>query len=174
MARAGARGELNGRRAGHTRPPLVPVRRAATSRPQGFSAGGKIPDVDAGTRGRAERFVRRYGETWEAWDIDGFVKLFGEAVSYVAHPDEIVEGSTALRTYVEGERKAQGDVRVRMGRPLVEGDRVMAEFWVTAEEDASIAGCLIAHLDPQGVCIAFREYWFDLDGRREAFEGWGT
>jgi SnoaL-like domain len=138
------------------------------------SPGGKIPDVDTGTRERAEQFVRRYGETWGAWDIDGFVELFGEAVSYVAHPDEIVVGRDALRRYVEKEREDQGDVRVRMGRPLVEGDRVMAEFWALGGEDASIAGCLIAHLDPHGICTAFREYWFDLEGRREAFEGWGT
>jgi hypothetical protein len=133
-----------------------------------------IRNVDAATRERAQRFVTRYGETWEAWDIDGFVGLFSDAVTYVAHPDEIVEGRSALRTYVEGEREAQGDVRVRMGRPLVEDDRLMAEFWVLADEDASIAGCLIASLNPHGVCTAFREYWFDLEGRREAFEGWGV
>jgi hypothetical protein len=133
----------------------------------------KTADVDATTSDRAQQFVTSYGEAWEAWDIDGFVELFDESVNYVAHPDEIVIGGTALRTYVEKEREAQGDVQVRMGRPLIEGDRVMAEFWVLAG-DASIAGCLIAHLDPHGVCIDFREYWFDLDGRREAFEGWGA
>ncbi len=129
--------------------------------------------MDAAISDSARRFVTRYGETWEAWDVDGFVELFDESVTYVAHPDEIVVGRTALRNYVEREQEAQGDVRVRMGRPLVEGDRLMAEFWVIAEADASIAGCLIAKLDPRGVCTAFREYWFDLEGRREAFEGWG-
>jgi SnoaL-like domain len=133
-----------------------------------------IPRVDAGTSERAQWFVARYGETWEAWDIDGFVGLFDAAVTYVAHPDEIVTGDTALRAYVEKEREAQGDVRVRMGKPLVEGDRVMAEFWVLAGEEASIAGCLIADLDRHGICTAFREYWFDLEDRREPFEGWGT
>jgi hypothetical protein len=54
--------------------------------------------------------------------------------------DEIVDGTTALRRYVEKEQESQGDVRVRMGRPLVEGDRVVAEFWVHAGDDASIAG----------------------------------
>jgi len=130
--------------------------------------------VDTATRERAEQFVRRYGETWETWDIDGFVELFDATVTYVAHPDEVIDGRTALRHYVEKEREAQGEVRVRMGRPLVEDDRLMAEFWVLAGEDASIAGCLIAHLDRHGVCTAFREYWFDLEDRREPFDGWGT
>jgi hypothetical protein len=35
----------------------------------------------------------------------------------------------------------------------------MAEFRVLVDEDASIAGCLIANLDPHGVCMAFRKYW---------------
>jgi SnoaL-like domain len=130
--------------------------------------------VDTATRERAEQFVRRYGETWETWDFDGFVELFDAAVTYVAHPDEVIDGRPALRRYVEKEQEAQGDVRVRMGRPLVEDDRVMAEFWVLAGDDASIAGCLIANLDRQGVCTAFREYWFDLEDRREPFHGWGT
>jgi hypothetical protein len=130
--------------------------------------------VDVEANESAQRFVTRYGETWEAWDIEGFIELFDPAITYVAHPDEIVDGKSALRRYVEKEQEAQGDVRVRMGRPLVEGDRVMAEFWVQAGDDASIAGCLIANLDPHGVCTAFREYWFDLEGRREAFEGWGV
>jgi SnoaL-like domain len=136
--------------------------------------GEKIPDLDATRRDRAQLFVTRYGETWETWDTDGFVELFSEAVSYAAHPDEILEGKDALGRYFAKEQEAQGEVRVQMGRPLVEGDRVMAEFWVTAEDDSSIAGCLIANLDPHGVCTAFREYWFDLEGRRESFEGWGT
>jgi SnoaL-like domain len=151
------------------RPSLVAGRTS-----DGIDWSRDILTVDAVTGERAERFVRRYGETWEAWDIEGFVELFGEAVTYVAHPDEIVEGRAALRRYVEKEQEAQGDVRVRMGRPLAEDDRVMAEFWVIAGEDASIAGCLIAHLDPQGVCTAFREYWFDLEGQCQPFEGWGA
>ena len=130
--------------------------------------------MDAAENERAQQFVRRYGETWETWDTGGFVELFSDAVTYVAHPDEIVEGKDALRRYFEKEKAAQGEVHVQMGRPLVEGNRVMAEFWVIAEEDASIAGCLIADLDPRGACTAFREYWFDLEGRREPFERWGA
>jgi hypothetical protein len=129
--------------------------------------------VDPEMSDSAQRFVTRYAETWQAWDVDAFVELFDESVTYAAHPDEIVLGRTDLRTYFEKEQEAQGEVRVRMGRPLVEDDRLMAEFWVIAEEDTSIAGCLIAKLDPRGLCTTFREYWFDLEGRREAFEGWG-
>jgi hypothetical protein len=89
----------------------------------------------------------------------------------------VVVGSEDLRRYLEKEQAEQGEVLVRMGEPLVDGDQVMAEFWVTATaggEEASIAGCLIARLDDSGRCTQFREYWFDLEGHRPPFNGWGT
>ena len=92
---------------------------------------------------RATAFVDGYGRTWESWDIAGFVDLFSDDVVYVAHPEEIVVGGAALSVYLRKEQAEQGTVSVRMGRPIVEGDRVVAEFWVTATnrgEEATIAG----------------------------------
>ena len=129
-------------------------------------------------RERATAFVEEYGRTWESWDIAGFVALFGEEVIYVVHPtEETVVGKEALRTYVQKEQAEQGAVKVRMGTPIVEGDHVVAEFWVTAAnrgEEATIAGCFISQLDPtDGRCTHFREYWFDIDGHASTYKGWG-
>jgi len=129
-------------------------------------------------RERAAAFVDGYGATWESWDIAGFVALFSDDVVYVAHPtEETVVGRDALRSYVRKEQAEQGEVSVRMGKPIVESDHVAAEFWVTARnrgEEATIAGCLIARLDgPAGRCTHFREYWFDIEGHISAFSGWG-
>jgi hypothetical protein len=138
-------------------------------------AGEKIDPIEEIAIDTARDFVRRYGETWESWDIGGFLALFTEDVIYVAHPDELMEGASALRVYFEKEKAAQGKVsEVRMGEPLIDGARVMAEFWVLAAEDVSIAGCLIAELCSDGRCPRFREYWFDLEGHREPFANWGT
>jgi hypothetical protein len=128
-------------------------------------------------REKAAAYVDGYGQTWESWDIEGFVALHSDDVVYVAHPEEIVVGREALRSYVQKEKHAQGEVSVRMGEPVIDGDHVAAEFWVTAsngEEKASIAGCLIAQLDEtDGRCTHFREYWFDLEGHTSAYKGWG-
>ena len=129
-------------------------------------------------RERATAFVEGYGRTWESWNIAGFVALFSDEVVYVAHPtEETVVGREALKTYVQKEQAEQGAVRVRMGMPMVEGNHVVAEFWVTATsrgEEATIAGCFIAQLDPtDGRCTHFREYWFDIDGHATAYRGWG-
>jgi hypothetical protein len=128
-------------------------------------------------RAKAMAYVESYGRTWESWDVERFIALHSDDVVYVAHPQETVAGREALRRYVHKEQIAQGAVSVRMGKPLIDADHVAAEFWVTAtngEDEASIAGCFIAQLDEtSGLCTRFREYWFDLEGHIDAFDGWG-
>jgi hypothetical protein len=128
-------------------------------------------------REKAVAYVESYGRSWESWDVERFIALHSEDVVYVAHPEETVVGREALRRYVQKEQTEQGTVSVRMGNPLIDGDRVAAEFWVTAtkgNDEASIAGCFVAQLDETtGLCTRFREYWFDLEGRIDAFDGWG-
>ena len=64
-----------------------------------------------------------------------------------------------------------------MGKPIVDGGHVVAEFWVTrtnGDEKATLAGCFIAQLDPTDArCTHFREYWFDTEGYTSPYEGWG-
>jgi hypothetical protein len=76
-------------------------------------------------RERATAFVDGYGQTWESWDIAGFVELFSDEVVYVDHPTEKkVVGRQALTSYLRKEEAEQGAVSVRMGKPIVEGHRV--------------------------------------------------
>ncbi len=94
----------------------------------------------------------------------------------MAHPtDETIIGRPALARYLEKEAAQQGAVRVRMGLPVIDGDRVAAEFWVTCNDGpgATIAGCLIASLEPDGRCSRFCEYWFDIEGTTPSYAGWG-
>ncbi|HVO53667.1 MAG TPA: nuclear transport factor 2 family protein [Solirubrobacterales bacterium] len=132
----------------------------------------------SGFQQSATAFVAGYGRTWQSWDVAGFVSLFSDDVVYVVDPERTVVGSDALQNYVREEQAAQGDVSVRMGNPMIDGEQVMAEFWVKATnegEEATIAGCLIARLDPEdGRCTHFREYWFDLDGHLDPYRSWGT
>ncbi|HTR74069.1 MAG TPA: nuclear transport factor 2 family protein [Solirubrobacterales bacterium] len=124
-------------------------------------------------------FVEGYGRTWESWDAEGNLELFSDDVVYVVHAtEETVVGRDALRRYIAKEEAAMGKVSVRMGEPVVGGDHVAAEFWVTLTTDAgekgTIAGCFIAELDPaDGLCTHFREYWFEVEGHIQAYPGWG-
>jgi ketosteroid isomerase-like protein len=127
---------------------------------------------------RAAAFVDGYGATWERWDITGFVELFSEDVVYIDYQvEERVEGREALRRYIQKEEAEQGAVSVRMGRPMVDGDHVVAEFWVTGtsgEGPGTLAGCVIAQLDAaDGRCTHFREYWYEVEGHPDPYNGWG-
>ena len=76
-----------------------------------------------------EDFALRYGETWQTWDAAGFLALFHEEIVYIAHPEEIVRGIDELARYFRKEQETQGGaVRVRMGGPIVQGSRVIAEI----------------------------------------------
>jgi ketosteroid isomerase-like protein len=130
------------------------------------------------SREDAVSFVEGYGRTWELWDLSGWVDLFTDDVVYVDHPtQQSVVGRTALEAYVRKEAAEQGAVNVRMGSPVVEGDRVAGEFWVTATSEskpATLVGGFIARLEPDGRCSYFREYWFYVEGETTpAYEGWG-
>jgi hypothetical protein len=125
----------------------------------------------------AVAFVDAYGRTWECWDFSGFVDLFSDDVVYVAHAtEETVVGREALADYIRKEAADQGEARVLMGSPVIDGDRVSVEFWVTRTnegQDWTTAGCFVARLGPDGRCTAFREYWFDVEGHTGAYDGWG-
>jgi ketosteroid isomerase-like protein len=129
------------------------------------------------SRQTAEAFVEGYGRTWQNWDFSGFVDLFADDVVYVAHAtQETVAGRAALAAYIRKEATDQGHASVRMGNPVIDGDRVAAEFWVTRTnegENWTTAGCFIARLGPDGQCTVFREYWFDVEGHTRAYDGWG-
>jgi ketosteroid isomerase-like protein len=129
------------------------------------------------SRDRAAAFVESYRRAWERWDFSGFVDLFSDDVVYVAHAtEETVVGRAALAHYIRKEAADQGQASVRMGSPVIDGDHVAAEFWVTRTNDGenwTTAGCLIARLGRDGRCTFFREYWFDVEGHISAYDGWG-
>jgi hypothetical protein len=128
-------------------------------------------------RETAVAFVEAYGRTWENWDLSSFVDLFSDHVVYVAHAtEETVVGRRALSSYIRKEADDQGQASVRIGSPVIDGDHVAAEFWVTRTNEGehwTTAGCFIARLGPDRRCNLFREYWFDVEGHTSAYEGWG-
>ncbi len=112
--------------------------------------------------------------------LRGFVDLFSDDVVYVEHQvEETVVGRDAMARYIRREHYEAGTVDVRMGSPIVEGNRVAAEFWTTmsnreGEPEGTLMGCLIAQLDPTtGRCTRFRQYWLESDGHFKPSSGWG-
>lgn len=124
-----------------------------------------------------EAWIDEYRLAWETADADAVVKLFTDDASYRANifRDPYV-GREAIHEYWRRATASQREVRVQMGRPIVDGDRVAVEWWATMLDEgleATTPGCLLLRFDADGRCSALREYWQDESGRREPPTGWG-
>jgi ketosteroid isomerase-like protein len=118
-----------------------------------------------------------YGRAWQEADVDGFVALFADDAVYRSSPfREPFVGSAAIRAYVERATGSQSERDVRIGEPVVEGDRAAVEWWATMRDDGeeiTLPGTLILRFGDDGRCTELREYWHVEPGRRAPHEGWG-
>ena len=125
-----------------------------------------------------QTWVDEYGRAWRERDADAVVSLFTEDAEYRSSPfREPSVGSDAIRAYWERATSTQEDADVRMGAPIVAGDRVAVEWWATMRdggEEITLPGCLLLRFAPDGRCAALREYWHVEPGHREPHAGWGT
>jgi uncharacterized protein (TIGR02246 family) len=111
-------------------------------------------------REHARTWVEGYGRAWEAGDVDAFLELFTEDVRYFSHPFRDPHlGREGLRAYAAG-NPDQTDVQVRVGEPMVEGDRAAFEWWAPGG-GGTLAGCSIVRFGPDGRCEEHQEYWHE-------------
>jgi hypothetical protein len=122
-------------------------------------------------------WLEAYRRAWEEADADAAAALFDEGGTYRSNIfEDPYEGRDGVRRYWQEVTSTQEDVRVRMGRPFTDGDRVAAEFWTTMRNDGAqitLPGCLLLRFGDDGLCLALREYWHVEQGTREPPPGWG-
>ncbi len=125
-----------------------------------------------------ERWIEEYRRAWEDADGDAVTALFTEGASYRSHPfREPHLGHEGIREYWRCATATQSEVRVMMGRPSVDGNRVAVEWWSTMNdegEEVTLPGCLLLRFAEDGRCEDLREYWVVEPGRRAPFPGWGA
>lgn len=131
-----------------------------------------VPPIDVHT------WITTYHKAWEQADEELVVSLFTRDATYRTGPfREPYRGHDEIRAYWRRAVGSQREIRVRMGTPIVEGNRVAVEWWTTALDDdqpATICGCLLLHFGSDGRCRDLREYWNREDDRSAPFPGWGT
>jgi hypothetical protein len=122
-------------------------------------------------------WLEAYRVAWEEADADAAAALFAEGAPYRANIfEEPYVGPEGVRRYWLEVTQTQEDVRVRIGQPFIDGDRVAAEFWTTmrnAGEDVTLPGCLLLRFGEDGLCLALREYWHYQPGRHDPPPVWG-
>jgi ketosteroid isomerase-like protein len=124
-----------------------------------------------------QEWLEEYGRAWRDNDADAVVALFTEDAEYRSSPFREPDlGSEGIRAYWLRATSTQEDLDVRMGTPIVAGDRVAVEWWATMREDGeeiTLPGCLLLRFAPDGRCASLREYWHVEPGLHEPHPGWG-
>jgi len=127
----------------------------------------------------AVRWLGALGTAWENADPDAAAALFTADATYSTDPySPPRRGRSAIRDYWAGEVAGQRGVAVRFGTPVVDGDRVVAEWWATLSESedgpTTLAGIVVLRFDADGRCAELREYWMATPWAIAAPQpGWG-
>lgn len=124
-----------------------------------------------------DAWVEAYGRAWEQADPAAAADLFTEDATYRSNIfEEAHSGRAGIEAYWRQATATQRDIEVRMGRPIVEGDRVSVEFWTSMENegaDITLPGCLLLTFDDEGRCRTLHEYYTFGDGRLDPPPEWG-
>jgi ketosteroid isomerase-like protein len=128
-------------------------------------------------RERVGAWLDGYGRAWEQADPPAVLGLFTPDATYRAHPlGRAYTGHDAIADYWTRATAGQRDIQVRFGDPIVDGDRVAAEFWSTMRGDGgpvTVAGCLLLALAPDGRCRSLRECWHETGALLAPAPDWG-
>ena len=122
-------------------------------------------------------WIDAYRRSWETADSEAAGALFSNDASYRSNIfEEPHAGRSGIEDYWRNVTAAQSDVTVRMGSPVIDGPRVVVEFWTTmlvGGEKLTLPGCLLLRFDEDGRCTDLREYWMTLPELRQPPKGWG-
>jgi ketosteroid isomerase-like protein len=123
-------------------------------------------------------WAEAYRKAWEERDADAAAQLFTEDAEYRDQSfTEPRQGRAGVHEYWSTVTATQSDVSVRMGRPFVDGNRAVVEFWTNMKndgQDVTLAGALLLEFAEDGSCRRLREYWFFSPSATPPHEGWGT
>ena len=128
-------------------------------------------------RERAGVWLAAYQRAWEEADTPAVLGLFTADATYRSHPLRPAHaGHDGIAAYWTRATADQHDVRVRLGDPIVDGDRVAAEWWTTMHaggDPVTLVGCLLLGFAADGRCRSLRECWNLREGLLDPPADWG-
>ena len=124
-----------------------------------------------------DSWIEGYKLSWETRDPLVAAALFTPDATYRSNIFEDAHaGQADIQGYWETVTSTQSDIRVQMGRPLVDGSRVLVEFWTLMKvdnEEVTLTGCLLLDFEDDWRCRHLREYWHFGSGWMTPPAGWG-
>jgi len=122
-------------------------------------------------------WIDAYADAWRSRDADAVVTLFSDGAVYRSSAfREPAVGHDGIHAYWTSATATQSDAELRMGEPVVAGDRAAVEWWMVMRDGGELVtlpGCLVLRFAPDGRCEELREYWAVEEGRHEPPPGWG-
>jgi ketosteroid isomerase-like protein len=122
-------------------------------------------------RPAAARWAHAWKHAWEALDPEPIVALYAPDATFSSEPfREAYRGQAGVRSYVERVFGEEGDVRVRLSAPIVDGDRASISWWASLREhgeDVTLAGTSVLRFDAAGLVAQQWDAWNVLPQRRD-------
>lgn len=122
-------------------------------------------------------WAERYARAWEDADEDAAAELFSEDATYRSNIfEDPHRGREGIRSYWRQVTSTQSNIRVRVGRPLIDEDRVALEWWTTMDNEGApvtLPGCLLLRFGEDGLCHTLHEYYLFGEGHLVPPPEWG-
>jgi hypothetical protein len=128
------------------------------------------------TREAARRWRSTWEDGWPRGDVDVVAALYAPECQYRALAfRQADEGAVGARHYLHANFIAEEGVTCRFNEPIVGESRAAVEWWASWTEEGralTMAGVTLLSFDEDGFVLDQRDYWNDVDGRREPYPGW--
>jgi ketosteroid isomerase-like protein len=125
------------------------------------------------TEAAARAWVATWLRAWPNRDVEAIAAMYADDARYASHPFRAPE---TARSYVSRAFGEESFVEAWFGEPVVAGERAAVEYWAILEAagaELTIAGAAVLRFDADGRVVEHRDYWDQIDGRREPPPGWG-
>ncbi|WP_127933078.1 nuclear transport factor 2 family protein [Nonomuraea polychroma] len=121
------------------------------------------------TRTAAQRFADTWQHGWTHHDVDAITALYHDDAVHTSMPFRPPHhGKHAIADYIAWSFAGENDPTVAFATPIADGDHAVIEFRVHAHDNAghptTLAGCVIARFDTDGLAVETRDYWHTADG----------